>query len=250
MTSDFLTQHIAAIRQRVYIVLGFLTVMFAISFLFADIIISWFRRPLPTDLVFYGPAEALFAAIKVAFFAAILFTMPMLIYQIWKFFEPAFLPHEKHSVFPYIVTATLLFMCGLAVCNIIILPLALEYLVAQGEKLALVPALAVGQYIDFNAKFLLVFGMAFELPLVMTMLGRIGAISAELLVKFRKHAIVVFFLLATIMTPTPDAFNLLLMAVPLILLYEVGIVSVRLWGQPRGVPQKTSPIKRVRRTEV
>jgi sec-independent protein translocase protein TatC len=120
--------------------------------------------------------------------------------------------------------------------------------VAQGEKLNLLPALAVGQYIDFNAKFLLVFGVAFELPLIMTMLARMGAISAKLLVQFRKHAIVVFFLLATIMTPTPDAFNLLLMAVPLILLYEVGIVSVRLWGQPRGVPPKTSPVKRIRRT--
>jgi sec-independent protein translocase protein TatC len=112
----------------------------------------------------------------------------------------------------------------------------------------LVPALAVGQYIDFNAKFLLVFGVAFELPLVMTMLARIGAISAELLVQFRKHAILVFFLLATIMTPTPDAFNLILMAVPLILLYEVGIVSVRLWGRPGNTPPQKSPIMRTRRT--
>ena len=248
MTGNFLTQHIAAIRRRVYTVVGFLAVTFAISFVFADILIAWFRRPLPTDLVFYGPAEALFAAIKVAFFAAILVTMPVLMYQIWKFFEPAFLPHERHSVFPYIAIATLLFMVGLAVCNMLILPLALEYLVAQGEKLDLVPALAVGQYIDFNAKFLLVFGVAFELPLVMTMLSRIGAISAALLVQFRKHAILVFFLLATIMTPTPDAFNLLLMAVPLILLYEVGIVSVRLWGRPGGAPPKKASIMRQRPT--
>ena len=247
MTSDFLTQHIAAIRKRIYTVLGFLTATFVVCFLFADRLIDWFRRPLPTDLVFYGPAEALFAAIKVAFFAAILLTLPMLIYQIWNFFEPALLPHEQQSVFPYIAIAILLFMCGILVCNTIILPLALEYLVAQGEKLDIVPALAVGQYIDFNAKFLLVFGVAFELPLVMTMVARTGIISADLLVRFRKHAILVFLLLATIMTPTPDAFNLLLMAVPLILLYEVGIVSVRLWGRPRGAPRKKSPIMRKRR---
>ena len=247
MTSDFLTQHIAALRKRIYTVLGFLTAMFVVCFLFADRLIDWFRRPLPTDLVFYGPAEALFAAIKVAFFAAILLTIPMLIYQIWIFFEPALLPHEQQSVFSYIAIAILLFMCGILVCNIIILPLALEYLVAQGEKLNIVPALAVGQYIDFNAKFLLVFGVAFELPLVMTMVARIGTISADLLVRFRKHAILVFLLLATIMTPTPDAFNLLLMAVPLILLYEVGIVSVRLWGRPRGAPRTKSPIMRKRR---
>jgi len=242
MTSDFLTQHISAIRRRVYTVGGFLATMFAICFLFADTIIAWFRRPLPMDLVFYGPAEALFAAIKVAFFAAILLTLPILMYQIWKFFEPALLSHEQHSVFPYIAIATLLFMCGLMVCNTIILPLALEYLVAQGEKLDLVPALAVGQYIDFNAKFLLVFGVAFELPLVMTMLARVGAISAALLTRFRKHAILVFFLLATIMTPTPDAFNLMLMAIPLILLYEVGIISVRLWGRQGNTPTGRNPL--------
>ena len=249
MTSDFFIQHIAAIRRRVYMVLGVLAVMFAICFVFADIIIAWFRRPLPTDLVFYGPAEALFAAIKVAFFAAILLTLPMLIYQIWKFFEPALLPHEQHSVLPYLAIATLLFMCGLAVCNTVILPLALDYLVAQGEKLEVAPALAVGKYIDFNAKFLLVFGVAFELPLVMTMVARTGAISAPLLVQFRKHAILVFLLLATIMTPTPDAFNLFLMAVPLMLLYEVGIVSVRLWGRRPNTIGEKSPIMRKRGTE-
>ncbi len=246
MTSNFLTQHIAAIRRRVYTVGGVLATTFAACFLFADILIAWFRRPLPTDLVFYGPAEALFAAIKVSFFAAILLTLPILMYQIWKFFEPALLPHERHSVFPYIAIATLLFMCGLLVCNTVILPLALGYLVAQGEKLDLVPALAVGQYIDFNAKFLLVFGVAFELPLVMTMLARVGAISTDLLTRFRKHAILIFFLLATIMTPTPDAFNLLLMAVPLILLYEVGIVSVRLWGRQGNTPTTKSPIMKKR----
>jgi len=248
MTGNFLTQHIAAIRRRVYTVLGVLTVAFVISFFFADLLIAWFRRPLPADLVFYGPAEALFAAIKVAFFAAILLTMPVLMYQVWKFFEPAFLPHEKHSVFPYIAISALLFMVGLTVCNMVILPLALQYLVAQGQKLDLLPALAVGQYIDFNAKFLLVFGVAFELPLVMTMLARVGAISTDLLVKFRKHAVIVFFLLATIMTPTPDAFNLLLMALPLILLYEIGIISVRLWGHQSGTPPKQSPLMRKRRT--
>ena len=248
MTSNFLIQHIAAIRRRVYMVVGCLAITFAISFLFADLLIAWFRRPLPTDLVFYGPAEALFAAIKVAFFSAILFTLPMLMYHVWKFFEPALLPHEQLSVFPYIAIATILFMCGLTVCNMLILPLALEYLVAQGQKLDLLPALAVGQYIDFNAKFLLVFGVAFELPLVMTMLARIGAISANILVKFRKHAILIFFLLATIMTPTPDAFNLLLMALPLILLYEIGIISVRLWGRQGNTPQNNPPIMRRRGT--
>ncbi len=240
MTGEFLTRHITAIRKRIYTVVGFLAITFALCFLFADIIIAWFRRPLPTDLVFYGPAEALFAAIKVAFFAAILLTLPVLIYQIWKFFEPALLSHEQLSVFPYIAIATLLFITGLLICNTIILPLALEYLVAQGEKLEFVPALAVGQYIDFNAKFLLVFGVAFELPLVMTMLARIGILTADVLTRFRKHAILIFFLLATIMTPTPDAFNLMLMAVPLILLYEVGIVSVRLWGKPLETPQKNA----------
>ena len=242
-------QHIAAIRRRVYTVLGFLAVMFVTCFMFADILIAWFRRPLPTDLVFYGPAEALFAAIKVAFFAAILLTLPMLIYQLWKFFEPALLPHEQHSVLPYLAIATVLFMCGLVVCNTVILPLALDYLVTQGEKLELAPALAVGKYIDFNAKFLLVFGVAFELPLVMTMVARTGAISAPLLVQFRKHAILVFLLLATIMTPTPDAFNLFLMAIPLMLLYEIGIVSVRLWGRGHNTIRKKSPIMHKRRTE-
>ena len=242
MMGTFLTQHIASIRRRVYIVLAFLAATFATTFLFADILIAWFRRPLPADLVFYGPAEALFAAIKVSFFAAVLFTLPVLFYQTWKFFEPALLPSEQRSMLPYIGIATLSFVCGVAVCNTVILPLALKYLVAQGEKFDFLPALAVGQYIDFNAKFLLVFGLAFELPLIMTVVARTGAISVELLTRFRRHAVLFFLAVATIMTPTPDAFNLLLMAIPLILLYEIGILSVRLWGQPGGTVPRKSPI--------
>jgi photosystem II stability/assembly factor-like uncharacterized protein len=125
---------------------------------------------------------------------------------------------------------------GVSFANFVIVPLALQFMLQFGIDRALVPQLGVGFYVDFNVKFLLTFGFAFELPLVITLLSRLRVVTPDLLARYRKHAIMVNLILAAILTPTSDLFNLLLMAVPLIILYEVGILSARLFGRPPASP--------------
>ena len=133
--------------------------------------VAWLNRPFSNQLVFYGPTEALFASIKVSLLAAILASLPVIFYQCWKCIEPALLPKEQRWGVPLFVLAGALFACGLTFCNLVILPLVIDFFVSFGMDHDVTPVLSVGTYIDFNVKFLLIFGCAFELPLVLTILG-------------------------------------------------------------------------------
>ncbi|HEX2055491.1 MAG TPA: twin-arginine translocase subunit TatC, partial [Nitrospiraceae bacterium] len=123
-------------------------------------------------------------------------------------------------------------------CNLVILPLVIDFFVSFGMDRDITPALGVGTYIDFNVKFLLIFGCAFELPLVLTLLARAGVVSAAMLARYRKHAVLGSLVLSAIITPDATLFTMLLMAVPLMVLYEIGILGARWFG--RGGPD---PVK-------
>jgi sec-independent protein translocase protein TatC len=125
------------------------------------------------------------------------------------------------------VSATLLFSSGAFFCFFVILPFAMTFLLGYRTE-TLMPMLSVGSYIDFCLKFILAFGAIFELPLVIIFLTRFGIVSPALLSKNRKYAMLVAFIIAAVLTPTPDAFNQILMAVPIIILYEIGILLSRI----------------------
>ena len=127
------------------------------------------------------------------------------------------------------------FALGLVFCNLVILPLVIQFFVSFGMDRELTPQLAVGTYIDFNVKFLLVFGFAFELPLVLTLLARAVLVSSQVLAHYRKHAAMVALILSAIITPDATLFTMLLMAVPLIILYEIGIWGGRWFGRQKAV---------------
>ncbi|MGH7252172.1 MAG: twin-arginine translocase subunit TatC, partial [Nitrospiraceae bacterium] len=116
-------------------------------------------------------------------------------------------------------------------CNLVILPLVIQFFVGFGMDRELMPQLAVGTYVDFNVKFLLIFGFAFELPMVLTLLSRVGVVSPELLSRYRKHAILAALIVSAVVTPDATLFTMLLMAIPLVILYEVGILGARLFGR-------------------
>jgi sec-independent protein translocase protein TatC len=202
-----------------------------VAFTFSAEMVEWLNRPFPNPLVFYGPTEALFASIKVSFLAAVLGSLPVIFYQFWKFVEPALLPREQRWGIPIFLLAGGLFALGLVFCNLVILPLVIDFFVSFGMDRDITPQLSVGMYIDFNVKFLLVFGCAFELPLVLTILARIGVVSVQVLAKFRKHAIVSALIISAVVTPDATLFTMLLMAVPLMVLYEIGILGARIFGR-------------------
>jgi len=233
-----LAAHIQTIKKRVIIIGATMLVALMVSFAFSSEMVAWLNRPFPNQLVFYGPTEALFASIKVSFLAAILASLPVIFYQCWKFIEPALLPKEQRWGFPLFALAGALFALGLIFCNLVILPLVIDFFVSFGMDHDVTPLLSVGTYIDFNVKFLLIFGCAFELPLVLTILARLGVVTGATLGKYRKHAIMTALIVSAIVTPDATLFTMLLMAVPLMVLYEIGILGARIFG--RGGPPDVS----------
>jgi sec-independent protein translocase protein TatC len=227
-----LAVHIRTVKKRLIIIGATILVALMVAFTFSSEMVAWLNRPFPNQLVFYGPTEALFASIKVSFLAAILASLPVIFYQCWKCIEPALLPSEQRWGVPLFALAGVLFAFGLIFCNLVILPLVIDFFVSFGMDHDVTPELSVGTYIDFNVKFLLIFGCAFELPLVLTILARVGVVSAKVLSKYRKHAIVASLIVSAIVTPDATLFTMLLMAVPLMVLYEIGILGARMFGRP------------------
>lgn len=231
-----LTRHIRAVKRRLLIIGVTILVAFVAMFSIATDLIEWFKRPFADDLLFYGPAEALFASIKISFLAAMVVSLPVMLHQFWKFVQPALLPGEQQWGFPFFLLATGFFVLGLVFCNIVILPLVINFFVTFGLERELKPELAVGTYVDFNVKFLLAFGFAFEIPLALSLLARAGFVSCEHLIRYRRHAAMLALILSAVITPDTTLFTMLLMAVPLIVLYEIGIWGARLFGRKQPLP--------------
>lgn len=239
-----LIEHLSELRKRIVICLAALLIAFILAFSFSEYIFEILLFPLNyspkfsikegfsfiqdpklhnTKLVFLGPAEAFWMNMKISIVTGFILTIPIIFYQIWKFISPGLYAHEKKYVLPFVLTATGLFLTGVAFCYLIVLPFAMSFLLNYKVGDFLMPMLSVGLYIDFLLKFLLAFGFVFELPILIVIATRMGLITPQSLKKYRRVAIVLAFVVAAIITPTPDAFNQTLMAVPMIILYELGI---------------------------
>ncbi len=227
-----LQRHIKEIKRRLMVVGATILVFFVVAFSYSGLLIDWFKRPFEDDLIFYAPAEALLASIKISFLAAIVISFPMILYQFWKFIEPSLLKKEQRWAVPIFFLGLGFFLLGLTFCNLIILPLVINFFVTFGMDRDITPELAVGMYVDFNVKFLLAFGFAFEIPLVLSLLARVGFVQAEVLAQYRKYAAMVALIVSAVITPDATMFTMLLMAVPLIVLYEIGIWGAKFFGRP------------------
>lgn len=236
-----LAGHLADVKRRLLVIALTVCAAFVLCFAYASDLIEWFRRPFPNELIFYGPAEALFATVKIAFMIGVVLSLPVILHQFWGFIRPALLPAEQRWAIPLFCLATAFFALGLVFCNFVILPLVIQFFVTFGLDREVTPQLAVGLYVDFNVKFLLIFGFAFELPLVLTLLSRAGIVSPALLSRYRKHAVMVALIASAIITPDATLFTMLLMAVPLMILYEIGILGCRLFGR-RSPAQAAAPV--------
>ncbi|MEW6117380.1 MAG: twin-arginine translocase subunit TatC [Nitrospirota bacterium] len=240
-----LTEHLGELRKRILISLIAVLVTFSAAFAYSEDIFKFIMFPLKynldfsvkeqfvqfvpqdklqnTKLVFLAPAEAFWMNLKVAFVAGLILALPVVFLQVWKFIAPGLLPKEKKYVLPFIIMATGLFLFGASFCFFIVLPFAMGFLLTYKVGDFLMPMLSVGQYVDFCLKFILAFGAIFELPIIIIFLTKMGIVTPQGLARNRKYAVLVAFIVAAFLTPTPDAFNQILMAIPIILLYEIGI---------------------------
>ena len=226
-------EHLGELRTRIVRALIALLVGTLIGLPFSQYLIDWLARPITKlgyDLVFTAPAEAFWVQMKVGIIAGLFVAAPAILWQVWGFVAPGLHTHEKKYAVPFVLIGSLLFIIGGAFSLFVVTPYALTFLLGYARP-GLKPMITIENHIDFLLKFTLAFGAVFELPLIITLAARMGLVTAKVLAKNRKYAILGAFVIGAVLTPTPDAFNQALMAGPLIILYEVGIVCARLFGR-------------------
>jgi sec-independent protein translocase protein TatC len=175
--------------------------------------------------------EVFMTDLKVGFFGAFILAMPVIAWQMWGFVAPGLYKTEKRMVWPFVILSTLLFVGGIALCYYGILPYAIEFFTNYNQERGFTSLLTVSDYLSFIIRFLVAFGAVFQTPLIIFFLARMGLVTAKGLRHFRRYAIVLGFALAAMITP-PDPGSQIAVALPFIVLYEVGIITAALWGRP------------------
>ena len=232
-------EHLGELRVRIVRSLVALLIGLVIAFPFSRQIMDYLARPARATghtLVFLALTEAFWVQMKVALIVGLFIAAPGILWQVWAFIAPGLHAHEKKYAAPFVIVGSLLFLVGGAFALKVVTPFAIQFLLSY-ERPGLQAMISIGSYVDFLLKFTLAFGLIFELPLAITLVARMGLVTAKQLAKNRKYAVLGAFIAGAVLTPTPDMFNQALMAGPLIILYEVGIVCARIFGKkPKAAP--------------
>ncbi|SEM41249.1 sec-independent protein translocase protein TatC [Syntrophus gentianae] len=227
-----LTTHLEELRKRLVRVLIALAIGFSLCYGFKEQLFQIVTYPLlevlPKNsfMVFTSLPEAFFTYMKISFFASLLLTSPYILLEIWKFISPGLYPKEKKYVFPFVFFSTILFAGGVLFGYFVALPPAFKFFVSFSSDF-LKPMVSMREYLALALKLLLAFGLCFELPVFVFFLTKIGVVNARMLSSQRRYAILIIFIAAAVLTPSPDIVSQLLMAVPLMVLYEISIVVAR-----------------------
>jgi sec-independent protein translocase protein TatC len=228
-------EHLDELRNRVVVSLVALLVAFAVAYVFHDQLLELLEWPLPerykeTGLITLSPTEPFFTVLKVCFWAAILAALPVWLYQLYAFVIPAVQDQPRRRMLLVVAGASSLFVAGVAFGYLIVLPVALDFLLGFGDDVFLTQVRA-GEYFGFVTTLMLASGLMFEVPVAMLALARLGVTSAEFYVRHWRVAIVLIAALAAIL-PGGDPFSMLLLMIPQILLYLLGIWLAKRFGRP------------------
>jgi sec-independent protein translocase protein TatC len=229
-----LMDHLVELRKRLIWSFVSLILTFFLAFYFVDPIFTVLVQPLleagHDRMIFTGVMEAFFTRVKVAFFAALMISFPVLATQLWLFIAPGLYKQERKAFLPFLLMTPVLFIAGACLAYFFAVPVALHFLLGFEGDLGGVTQEAlpgVGNYLDFITKFLFGFGVAFLLPVLLMLVERAGLVRLEQLQKGRRYAIVAAFVVAAVLTP-PDVISQLLLAVPMVLLYEAALIGIRI----------------------
>lgn len=228
-------EHLDELRRRMIVALIAIGIFFVISYIFSEKILLFLIRPYTmtvhkNPLVFLTPVEGFLTYLKVSFFAGVFFASPVILYEFWAFVAPALYPHEKKVALPVLFLSVFFFIAGCAFCYFLVLPLACRYLILGFSSEFMSPMISIGKFLSFALLFILAFGAIFEAPLVLFVMNRLGLVQLETLRRQRRVIIVAIFIIAAILTP-PDVVSQILLAVPLILLFELTILAIRFFGK-------------------
>ena len=233
--------HLTELRKRLINSIIFLSLLFALCYYFSDYIYGFLVEPyaqaIQDDnsnrrLIFTALQETFLSYLKVSFFAAFFITSPYILIQIWKFIAPGLYKHEKKAILPYLIITPILFFLGGMLVYYLIMPLAIKFFLSF-ESTGVITNLPiqleakVNEYLSLVMKLIFAFGLSFQLPVVLSLLARIGLIDSKFLKERRKYVVVIIFAAAAILTP-PDPITQIGLAIPLLILYELSIFSVKL----------------------
>jgi sec-independent protein translocase protein TatC len=231
------TAHLEELRKRLIICFIAIGVGFLLSFGFKEEIFHILVLPLihvmkkGETLIFTGLPEAFFTYLKVAFLAGIMLASPVILYEFWMFVAPGLYKKERRMLAPVVLLSTLFFVGGSLFGYFVVFPWGFKFFLGFATE-TIRPLPSMKEYFAFSAKLLLAFGLIFELPLVLTFLARLGIVSVAFLKKKRKYAYLLAFVVGAVLTP-PDVITQVMMALPLILLYELSIIGARVFGKKK-----------------
>lgn len=235
-----LKPHLAELRKRLGISVAAIIVMFFVMFNFHEPILSWMTAPLDNALAEVAKTSknaaqgmltttqvggTFFVAMKVAFFTGLLAALPIILAQLWLFVAPGLYDNEKKMFLPFVVGGTVMFVIGVLFAYYVVTPFGFSFLIAFGA-FEFVPLINIEDYVDFFAKIMFGFGLAFELPVICYFLALLGLIDDRMMIGFFRYAIVLIMIVSAVLTP-PDVLTQILMAIPLTLLYGISILIVR-----------------------
>ncbi len=222
-----LMEHLLELRNRFVIMAAALGVGTVIAFVFYRTWMEIALWPLNGhELQAITPTEKVVAYFKVSLVVALVFVMPILLYQVWMYVAPGLTRRERRYILAFVPGATFSFVCGVAFAYFALMPAALTFLLGFGDdSIKVVPTVA--SYITFLTHLLVAVGGVFQLPLIMFILTKVGVVNAGMFGKWRRYVIVLAFIVGAIVTPTPDPFNQLLVAIPVMMLYEFGALLAR-----------------------
>lgn len=226
--------HLEELRKRLLISISAVFVLSLGCYFFSKKIMAILLRPFPHDekLIFLSPTEGFMIYIKISLFAGLILSLPVLFYQIWKFVRPGLYQKERKYTIRIVFFSTLFFLVGALFCYFLVIPYGLNFLLSfAGDQI--VPTIQIKEYLKFVTLLILVFGVVFELPLLSFFLTKLGFVTPQFLRTKRRYGIVAIFVAAAVLTPTTDIISQLLLAVPLMILYEISI-----WVSKAALPKE------------
>ena len=229
------TAHLEELRSRLIVCFIAVGIGFVISYFFKERLFLVLTRPLISvmgaddTMIFTGLPEAFFTYLKVSFLSGLMLASPVLLYEFWMFVAPGLYRKEKRILFPIVLLSSFFFLAGALFGYFIVFPWGFKFFLGFAtDKLKALPSMK--EYLSLSAKLLIAFGLVFELPLVLTFLARMGVVSVNFLKKNRKYALLLFFAGAAMLTP-PDVVTQIMMALPLMVLYEISIIGARVFSK-------------------
>jgi len=232
------TEHLGELRDRLIRSAIAVGAGFCIAYFFKEKLFEILTAPLVkaigdsknTQIIFTGLPEAFFTYMKVSFIAGVVISTPVLFYEFWMFVSPGLYRKEKKYFLPIILLSVVFFIIGASFGYFIAFPYGFKFFLEFSTD-TIHAMLSMKEYLSFSSTLLLAFGFTFELPLVLAFLAKMGLVTVPFLQKNRKYAILIIFIVAAILTPGPDVMSQLMMAVPLMVLYEIGIIGARIFGK-------------------